>query len=367
MKLRPDGWVANVPDDAYYFYGTNSEIRYIEDGNALLTWVGQYGGFGNILPNTTVYGGLNSYPLNDVNNVPYTIPAGSSITIKISVWRGGNKCRRRLTYSRTFGSSADYANFHAWAIGDDLESKIYTPYDNEDTIGVSENDGLALVFNPDLITTQIPPTGNLQALTIAPSPWSSSTLNIPPTPSLQVSLQISTNSTSGLFMALGVGIGDCVEFNFGDTGKFTPHASLTIEVRRVTGAFVFETKPQEADPNLFYDASDLLEIEPELPGTQAFHKAKRNFNPLDEVYNLPDGDQDQSSTAALVTTLDAQNCYTFSNGVESYKIYDSPAGKPFNLGERTMAVSNQDFKEADRFASVTYSGVTMRQFLVLYN
>jgi len=367
MKLRPDGWVANVPDDAYYFYGTNSEIRYIEDGNALVTWLGQYAGysygismtnlnsiFGN---NTTVYGGLNSYPLNDINNVPYTIPAGSSITIKISVWRGGNKCRRRLTYSRTFGSSADYANFHAWAIGDDLESKIYTPYDNEDTIGVSENDGLALVFNPDLITTQIPTTADLQALTIAPSPWSSSTLNIPPTPSLQVSLQISTNSTGGLFMALGAGIGDCVEFNFGDTGKFTPHASLTIEVRRVTGAFVFETKPQEADPNLFYDASDLLEIEPELPGTQAFHKAKRNFNPLDEVYNLPDGDQDQSSTAALVTTLDAQNCYTFSNGVESYKIYDSPAGKPFNLGERTMAVSNQDFKEADRFASVTYSGV----------
>ena len=29
----------------------------------------------------------------------------------------------------------------------------------------------------------------------------------------------------------------------------------------------------------------------------------------------------------------------------------------FNLGERVLAVSNQDFKEADRFAGMTYSGV----------
>ena len=52
----------------------------------------------------------------------------------------------------------------------------------------------------------------------------------------------------------------------------------------------------------------------------------------------------------MITMLDFYNCYVFGNGVESYKIYDSPAGKSFQLGERTLAVSNQDFQEADRFA-----------------
>ena len=56
-------------------------------------------------------------------------------------------------------------------------------------------------------------------------------------------------------------------------------------------------------------------------------------------------------------SLNAYNCYTFGNGVESYRIGDSPAGKAFTLGERTLAVSNQDFKEAHRFAGMTYSGV----------
>jgi hypothetical protein len=51
------------------------------------------------------------------------------------------------------------------------------------------------------------------------------------------------------------------------------------------------------------------------------------------------------------------NCFTFGNGVESYKIRDSIIGRTFNLGERVTTVSAQDYKEADRFADITYSGV----------
>ena len=51
------------------------------------------------------------------------------------------------------------------------------------------------------------------------------------------------------------------------------------------------------------------------------------------------------------------NCFTFGNGAESYKIRDSIIGRTFNLGERVTTVSAQDYKEADRFADITYSGV----------
>jgi len=51
------------------------------------------------------------------------------------------------------------------------------------------------------------------------------------------------------------------------------------------------------------------------------------------------------------------NCFTFGNGVESYKIRDGLATPNFRLGERVTAVSQADYKEAHRFADITYSGI----------
>ena len=70
-----------------------------------------------------------------------------------------------------------------------------------------------------------------------------------------------------------------------------------------------------------------------------------------------DYDQDQTATQDAVVKLNFSDVYTFGNGVESYKIKDRLAAKSFQLGERTLAVSNQDYKEADRFEGMTYSGV----------
>ena len=51
------------------------------------------------------------------------------------------------------------------------------------------------------------------------------------------------------------------------------------------------------------------------------------------------------------------DCYTFGNGVESYKYLDRIEGRSVVMGQRSLAVSEQDFKEANRFADMTYSGV----------
>ncbi len=51
------------------------------------------------------------------------------------------------------------------------------------------------------------------------------------------------------------------------------------------------------------------------------------------------------------------NCYSFGNGVESYKIRDSILGKDFNLGNRVTSTQAQDYRRVRRFADITYSGV----------
>ena len=51
------------------------------------------------------------------------------------------------------------------------------------------------------------------------------------------------------------------------------------------------------------------------------------------------------------------NCYTFGNGAESYKIGDNLATAGLTIGERVSAVSQVDYKEAHRYADITYSGI----------
>jgi hypothetical protein len=68
-------------------------------------------------------------------------------------------------------------------------------------------------------------------------------------------------------------------------------------------------------------------------------------------------DQDIASLIPAIIDTNFFNCFSFGNGVESYKIRDSIIGKSFNLGQRVTTVAEQDYKSADRFADITYSGV----------
>lgn len=69
----------------------------------------------------------------------------------------------------------------------------------------------------------------------------------------------------------------------------------------------------------------------------------------------------QSPTGPAVIDLNLYNCFSFGNGVESFKINDGFATPGFRIGARTTAVSLEDYKEVNRYFDITYSGVYNQQ------
>jgi hypothetical protein len=125
------------------------------------------------------------------------------------------------------------------------------------------------------------------------------------------------------------------EDSFGTTFRI-PVVSASITVQRAINTCVFETMPVETLPDVFF------ENHLSFPIINGYHQG-----------NV----QNQNATDPAIIDTGFFNCFTFGNGTESYKINDSIVGNTFNLGERVTSVSAQDYKAADRFADITYSGV----------
>tara|TARA_Y100000592_G_scaffold6752_2_gene9639 strand:- start:6790 stop:12597 length:5808 start_codon:yes stop_codon:yes gene_type:complete len=108
---------------------------------------------------------------------------------------------------------------------------------------------------------------------------------------------------------------------------------------------VFETTPSDALPNIWYEDSKTYTINTTTGG----HNSG----------NSP-GDQNQIPGSPGIdgyVELSFFNCFAFGNGVESYKIKDSIVSKSLKLGNRVTSTTTQEYKEAHRFADLTYSGV----------
>ena len=112
--------------------------------------------------------------------------------------------------------------------------------------------------------------------------------------------------------------------------------SVNISIANPGTQVCFETVPSATNPDVFYESSENFAI------AGGYHTG-----------NI----RNQSATQAGIVELDFYNCYTFGNGVESQKVEDSILGSKMELGARTLLSSNQDYKEAHRFADITYSGV----------
>ena len=127
----------------------------------------------------------------------------------------------------------------------------------------------------------------------------------------------------------------------GTTGcDSSPTTTLKFSLQRTTiePDFIFETLPIDALPDVFFENNLSFTIS---NGQHNGNVQNQNF-----FLGLP----------AIVKT-GFFNCFSFGNGVESYKVRDSIVGREFNLGERVTSVSAQDYKEAHRFSDITYSGI----------
>ena len=109
-----------------------------------------------------------------------------------------------------------------------------------------------------------------------------------------------------------------------------------ITVIKSSNLVVFETEPTESNPDVYFIGSENFKIE--------------NGLHLGNVQN-------QTGNNPAIIDLNMYNCFSFGNGVESYKINDELAGRFFRLGNTISSVAEQDFMLADRFSSITYSGV----------
>lgn len=278
-------------------------------------------------PNSTVAPGLMSvfagvggnyiharYPMNlpDPANpgsfIDYSVPAGSRILLNWHFEREGtgSSCERRgYIYQREFVSSRNYDNMEDWFNGDNVASTLGsgTSLDNGSTNlqYISTNGWLtATDFNTCYIQFFRDPSTN------------------------KLTIQFSSGESCS-----GLGNRDAREY----------HVNIEITVFRALDVLIFETEPSDASPDVFFENNLSFAID-------------SDGNHLGNVQ-----DQDIVSGVPAIVNTEFFNCFSFGNGAESYKIRDSIIGRYFTLGERVTTVSSQDYKEADRFADITYSGI----------
>jgi hypothetical protein len=256
-------------------------------------------------------------PANPGQFIDYTVPAGSIISFTIKQTRrgpgnGNRRCERRIyTLEVTLVSSANYDNMYDWFIGDNVEGVL----DNGTSDIGSGGCAISNIFVSSLGTN-----------------------NTIPTDVCANYYRFTRDATNNALSLLITGTIACGNSNDRESTVFA-----NFVIYRAVNTLIFETEPTDTLPDIFFENDLSFPISP--------------FG--DHLSNGAQGDIDQdiSSSVDGVIQTGFFNCFAFGNGVESYKIRDSIIGRSFNLGERVTTVAAQDYKEARRFADITYSGV----------
>ena len=328
------------------------------------------------------------YPMNvsgsDPSNptftyIDYDVNPGTRIDWYTDWNRAGiNSCEQRgYTLDKTYTSSADYDNMYEWFVGDNIQLTINTGVDkgdnetnvfiqgtnrklNDPLLGITTSTAVNKVIdsNATFITDGVVPGVIVINVTQQYGYYSVVTNVISETeleigfdlfPSVGTVYDIQwksvdinfwrfyrepiTNELSIYFSSTS----SCEGKNYKISRRI--YITANIEVFRAENTIIFETEPSDALPDVFF--------ENEL-----------SF-PIDIDGNHAGNIQDQDIISGIPGIVDTHffNCYSFGNGAESYKIRDSIVGRSFNFGERVTTVAEQDYKAADRFSDITYSGI----------
>jgi hypothetical protein len=257
--------------------------------------------------------------------IDYSLPAGSRINISVQFRRRGgpgSKCDgRQYNLDLKLTASQDYDTFKEWWDGDNISSLL--------------NSGAAsgITGSPDC-----PPPyyDNYYNPAVQTAATTNDALGAMPQSRCVYQWQFLRAADTNLLSLGIIGTNSCAGAK--NSSRKRACADINIEVFRAENTLVFETEPQDATPDLWYESADVFSI--------------------DKATGRHDGNiQNQTNTQSAVVLTDFFNCFSFGNGVESYRVRDSIIGKEFSLGERTTSTSELEFKQAHRFADLTYSGV----------
>ena len=248
--------------------------------------------------------------INDPSNpgtlIPIPIPKGSSIYLNFKSNREGKNSvsGRHYNYSNTLTASENYVDFKEWWDGDNV----------------------ALTLNGS--NSSASATGGQNA----PVAYYDPTVNVVADCNLDVHFKFDYSPIYGYSLVMNGILG----YENGD--KIT-HNSIQIVIIRAGSGVVFETKPLDAAPNIWYESSEVFDI-----NSNGEHMGNQQ-------------DQDIAINKPAIIETDFFNCYSFGNGVESYKIQDSIIGKALSLGNRVYATTDLDYKRIRRYYDITYSGL----------
>ena len=258
------------------------------------------------------------YPMNRFDTatsawVDFDVPAGSRIVMSIKQTRAGvgNPCEERRNFlEKTLISGNAYDNMYDWFVGENVEQFL-----NDGTRFAGAG---ACIPDNEFVPGITNVVGDL------------------PTAFCTNYYRFYRNSSTNQLQLMVTGTLPCTGIGYPNSRASTVEVNIT--VFRSDKTIIFETEPSDALPDVFFE------------NEMSFAIVNGNHQGNVQNQNVAAG------TSAIVDTK-FFNCFAFGNGAESYKIRDSIVGASFNLGNRVTSVSAQDYKEADRFADITYSGV----------
>jgi len=305
MKINPNNFYVDFDTTSIIDYGLKTSTATIANAFVRLGYL--------VNRKTSTPGIYEDYP----------VPLGSKIYFDFIFERkgrfGGNaNCEKRYyRLTKSFISTANYASFIKWFNGDNIKDFL-----ND---GVSEVGGSGPPINNQFVPNLADPVDGVFPQLPTPQFYAEDT-------NYYFFYQASSTSKAMLYMT---GTKACA---LGVEKKRASMISARITVHIAENMMVFETQPKEALPDVFYENNESFEI---FGG--------------EHLCNVTD--QDIPAGIAGVSDLSFYNCYTFGNGVESYKIRDGLTGRSFSLGNRVTTVASTKYGEVRRFADITYSGV----------
>ena len=251
---------------------------------------------------------------NTTNDINVVLPEGSLVTFDFEFFRSernNNAGSEIYNYNKTFQASNDYDNLYDFVVGEAIDFTGGTDTSTDDS-GANQN----IFINTFPLPSKSTP-GRIQGK----NQYRFSTTNggAPST---------GTGQTNFLYLALKSGTRG--------VGGHPSRVKGRISVQVANSIITFESIPVDVDNDIYYEDDACYDI------TGGFHTGTT---------------QTQTSTLPAISTLGFFDCFSFGNGVESFKVEDSLVGQSFTLGQRVTSVSDQDYKEADRFAGLTYSGL----------